>query len=121
MVPSLAAPRIKMKSAAKFTVVLVTAPDLKTARSLARAALEARLVACANLIPTIESHYWWQGKIESSAEVLIIFKTQKTKLKALEKTIIANHPYDTPEFLVLALGAGNQKYLRWLGVCVGQA
>ena len=46
-------------------MVLVTAPDLKTARKLARAALAARLVACANLIPRIESHYWWQGKIES--------------------------------------------------------
>ena len=103
-----------MKSAAPFAIVLVTAPDLKTARSLARAALEARLVACANLIPKIESHYWWQGKMESSAEVLIIFKTQKSKLKALEKTIIANHPYDTPEFLVLSLTSGNKKYLDWL-------
>lgn len=108
-----------MKSAAPFAIVLVTALDLKTARCLARAALAARLVACANLIPKIESHYWWQGKMESSAEVLIIFKTQKSKLKALEKTIIANHPYDTPEFLVLPLIAGSQKYLDWLGAGAG--
>jgi periplasmic divalent cation tolerance protein len=99
----------------KFAIVLVTAPDLKTARALAKAALQARLIACANLVPKIESHYWWQGKIESSAEVLLVLKTQKSKLAALEKMILAQHPYDTPEFLVLPLSAGSQKYLDWLG------
>ena len=103
-----------MKSAANFSVVLVTAPDLKTARALARAALSARLVACASLIPGIESHYWWRRKIESGNEVLLILKTQKSKLSALEKLVLARHPYDTPEFIVLPLSAGNQKYLDWL-------
>jgi len=103
-----------MKPAAKFTIVLVTAPDLKTARALAKAALQARLVACANLIPKIESHYWWHGKIESGAEVLLVLKTQKSKLAALEKLILANHPYDMPEFLVLPLSAGGNKYLEWI-------
>ena len=103
-----------MKSAAKFAIVLVTAPDLKTARMLAKAALQARLIACANLIPKVESHYWWQGKIESGAEVLLVFKTSKAKLAALEKLMLAKHPYDTPEFLVLPLSAGNERYLDWL-------
>jgi periplasmic divalent cation tolerance protein len=101
-------------SAAKFFVVLVTTPDLKTARALAKAALRAKLIACANLIPKIESHYWWQGKIESGAEVLLILKTQKAKLAALEELVLARHPYDTPEFLVLPLKAGSKKYLDWL-------
>jgi periplasmic divalent cation tolerance protein len=103
-----------MKDAATFAVVLVTAPDLKTARALAKAALQERLIACANLVPKIESHYRWRGKIESGAEVLLILKTVKTKLAALEKLILANHPYDTPEFLVLPLSAGSRKYLDWL-------
>ncbi len=103
-----------MKQASNAVVVLVTAPQLDTARALAKAALSARLVACANLIPKIESHYWWQGKLESSAEVLILFKTTKAKLKALEKFIVANHPYDTPELLVLPIGAGNKRYLDWV-------
>ena len=103
-----------MKSATKFAVVLVTAPDLKTARALARAALSARLIACANLVPKIESHYWWQGKIESGAEVLLVLKTQKSRLAALEKLVLAKHPYGTPEFLAMPLSAGNQRYLDWL-------
>jgi periplasmic divalent cation tolerance protein len=103
-----------MKSAAKLAVVLITAPDLKTARALAKAALQERLIACANLVPKIESHYRWRGKIESNGEVLIIFKTTKSRLATLEKLVLANHPYDTPEFLVLPLSAGNRKYLTWL-------
>ena len=85
---------------------------------LSRSALKSRLVACANLIPKIESHYWWKGKIESSAEVLILFKTTKAKLKALEKLIVAKHPYDTPEFIVLPITAGNKRYLDWLSASV---
>src|SRR5688500_956252 len=74
-----------MKSARDFSIVLVTAPDLKTARALAK----ARLIACANLLPKIASHYWWQGKIESgnvlvqrvfNAEVAEVFAEGRRKI-----------------------------------------
>lgn len=103
-----------MKSARSFAVVFVTAPGFKTARALAKAALKTRLAACANLIPGLESHYWWQGKIERGAEVLILFKTTRTKLPALEKLILARHPYDTPEFIALSIDSGTPRYLRWV-------
>ena len=105
---------MRTKSAARYAVVLVTAPELKTARALAKAALTAKLIACANLIPKIESHYRWRGKIESSAEVLLIMKSTNSKLAALEKLVLSRHPHDTPEFLVLPLTAGSRKYLDWL-------
>jgi periplasmic divalent cation tolerance protein len=107
-----------LKMGSQSRIALVTAPDLKTARVLSKVAVRSRLVACANLIPKIESHYWWKGKIESSAEVLIIFKTTKTKLKALEKLIVEKHPYDTPEFIVLLITSGNKRYLDWLSAGV---
>ena len=103
-----------MKFTAQFALVLVTAPDIKTARALARAVLKTKLIACANLVPKVESHYWWQGKLKSGTEVLLILKTSKPKLAALERLILAQHPYDTPEFLVLPLSAGNARYLDWL-------
>jgi len=105
-----------MKSASKFAVVLVTAPDLKTARVLAKAALRAQLIACANLVPKVESHYWWREKIESGPEVLLVLKTQSSRLPALEKLILTRHPYDTPEFLVLPLQSANGRYLSWLAL-----
>ena len=103
-----------MKRTAKFSVVLVTAPDMKTARKLARAALAERLIACANLVPRLESHYWWQDKIESSSEVLLLLKTTTARLPALQQLILARHPYTTPEFLVLPVQRGARRYLDWL-------
>lgn len=107
-----------MKSAARFALVLVTAPDLKTARELAKAALESRLIACANLLPKVESHYWWQGKLESGPEVLMVMKTTRRRLPKLEQLILAKHPYDTAEFLVLPIGSGSARYLDWLAASV---
>jgi len=109
-----------MKTAARFALVLVTAPDLKTARELAKAALESRLIACANLLPKAESHYWWQGKLECGAEVLMVMKTARRRLRKLEQLISAKHPYDTAEFLVLPIGSGSARYLDWLAGSVAE-
>ena len=107
-----------MKSKLKHALVFVTAPEIKTARKLAKAALTARVAACANLIPKLESHYWWQGKLESSAEVLILFKTTAACLARLERLILKNHPYNTPEFVVVRLDGGSRRYLRWVDASV---
>ena len=98
----------------RFALVLVTVPDLKTARALAKACLESRGAACVNIIPRLESHYWWQGKIERGNELLLLIKTTVPKLRALEKCVLANHPYDTPEFVVLPISGGNKRYLDWI-------
>lgn len=103
-----------MKSAAAFALVLITAPDIKTARALARAALRAKLVACVNLVLRIESHYWWQGKLERSSEVLLVMKARRTQIAPLEKLILKEHPYETPEILTLPLSSGTPRYLAWL-------
>ena len=103
-----------MKSAAQFRIVLVTAPNRKVARRLAKSALQAHLAACANLVPGVESHYWWRGRMESAAEVLIIFKTIRRHLRQLEELVLVNHPYETPEFVVLPVSSGSQRYLDWL-------
>ena len=107
-----------MKSGNDFFVIFVTVPDLKVARRLARGALAAKLVACANIILKVESHFWWQGKIDSSNEVLIIFKTTHPKVRAFEKFVLANHPYNTPEFVALQMSSGTKRYLDWLAASV---
>jgi uncharacterized protein involved in tolerance to divalent cations len=103
----------KAMPSGKFLLALVTTPDLKTARELAQAALKKRLIACANLIPRIESHYRWKGRLEIGAEVLMVLKTTASRLSALEKLIVSNHPYDTPEFIVLPVSGGNKRYMDW--------
>lgn len=105
------------KAAETFTVVLVTAPDMQVARKIARAALKARLIACANLVPRLESHYRWQGKIESANEVLMILKTRTARLDELERVVLANHSYETPEFIALPASRINRRYAQWLLEC----
>ena len=95
-------------------MVLVTAPDIDTARRMASVILTERLAACANLVPGIESHYWWKGKLESSGEVLMILKTTRDALEPLERCILAAHPYQVPEFVVLPFTNGSSTYLDWL-------
>jgi periplasmic divalent cation tolerance protein len=102
-----------VKSRSPLLIVLVTVPNAKVARELAQAALRQRLIACANLLPGIESHFWWKGKIEKGSEVLLLLKTTKARVKALEKLILEKHPYDTPEFVVVETGFTTERYLRW--------
>jgi len=104
----------------RFAVVLVTAPDVKVARKLAKACLEARAAACVNIVPRVESHYWWQGKVERGNELLLLIKTTTARLDALEKCVLANHPYDTPEFVVLPISTGNRRYLKWISESVSR-
>ncbi len=104
---------IMPEASRRFKLVLVTAPESRTAKRLARLALEQRLAACANIVPALESHYWWKGRVERSREVLILFKTTGRLLRALEQLVIAEHPYDTPEFVALSVSAGNKRYLQW--------
>ncbi len=103
-----------MKATNSFAVVLVTTPTAAVARKLVQAALEQRLIACANILPRIESWYWWKGRIESGKEQLLVMKTRRTRLPRLEKIVRQLHPYDTPEFIALPLSAGSQRYLDWI-------
>lgn len=107
-----------MKHTRQHVVVLVTAPDLKSAKALASAALEARLAACVNVIPKIESFFWWEGKLQKADEAQMVFKTTLAKVTELEKLIEEKHSYDTPEFLVLPAVGGNSQYLEWLNTSV---
>ena len=105
-----------MPSKTAFSLVLVTTPDIRTARKLAKSVLRARLAACANLVPKVESHYWWKGRIEMSSEVLMIIKTPVRRLAALERLVLSEHPYEVPEFIVLPITSGNRRYLAWVNL-----
>src|SRR3954454_12622467 len=95
-------------------LAFVTAPDLKTARKLARAVLEPKLAACVNIIPKVESHYWWEGKLAKGSELLLVIKTTGSRVKVLQAAILKAHPYDTAEFIVLPIQTGSRRYLDWI-------
>lgn len=97
-----------------FRVCLVTLPDREIARKIAENIVSAKLCACANLIPGLESVYAWQGKVETSAEILMVIKTQQSCVSALDARIRELHPYSVYEFIVLPVLYGNTDYLQWI-------
>lgn len=99
---------------AEFSLFYTTFPDEPTAQKISRTLLEEKLVACTNLFPVVQSQYWWQGKIESSKECVMILKSE-SRLKAdLQKRYLELHPYETPCFLEIPVVSGNPGYLNWL-------
>ena len=103
-----------MRDTHHHVVILVTAPDIKVAKALAAAVLEARLAACANVVPKVESFFWWEDKLQKADETQVVFKTTTARLADLEKLVNEKHPYDTPEFLVLPTMGGSEGYLDWI-------
>ncbi|MGH7804266.1 MAG: divalent-cation tolerance protein CutA, partial [Candidatus Binatia bacterium] len=83
-------------------VVLMTAGSVEEAARIARALVEERLAACVNLVPGIRSIYRWQGAIADDAEVLLVAKTRRASLDALERRVRELHSYEVPEVLALA-------------------
>jgi periplasmic divalent cation tolerance protein len=101
-------------SLAQVRIVVTTADSQEEAERLGRTLVEERLVACATMVPTVQSIYRWQGEIESARETLLLLKTESEKLEALEMRLGELHSYDVPEFLVLPVEGGSHAYLEWL-------
>ena len=99
----------------EYVVVLTTMPADAGAPELARTLVEERLAACVNLLPPMDSVYRWDGEVESETERQVIIKTARERVPALWERLRELHPYETPEFVVLALEDGSEAYLRWLG------
>lgn len=100
-------------------LVLCTFPDLGKARETGTALVESQLAACVNLIPAIESIYRWQGKVETSTEVLAIFKTTPAAYPLFESRLKELHPYDVPEIVAIKPEEVSAAYARWVGENVG--
>jgi periplasmic divalent cation tolerance protein len=96
-------------------VVLVSCGSAKEARKIARAVLEQRLAACANIVTTpVQSIYRWKGKVESAREFLLIIKTTQSRFAKLKAEVKRLHSYDVPEIIALPIAAGATSYLNWI-------
>lgn len=98
----------------EIVCVLVTASNPEEGRVLARALLEARLAACVNIVPGVESHYWWQGKLDQGAECQLIIKTRAVLLARVIACVKQHHSYTAPEIIALPVVDGSPDYLTWV-------
>lgn len=98
-----------------YVIVMTTMPADADSATFAHTLVEARLAACVNVLPPMESVYRWEGKVDQERERQLIIKTSRSRLAAVWERVRDLHPYDVPEFLVLPVVDGNDAYLRWIG------
>jgi periplasmic divalent cation tolerance protein len=97
-----------------FIVVFVTCGSEEEALKIARALVEERLAACANIVSPLRSIYRWEGKIWDEKEWLLIIKTQQSTFEDLSKRVKALHSYSVPEIIALPIVEGSPAYLNWI-------
>ena len=95
-------------------LVLVTIDSEEAAAAMARALLESKLIACANIVPRIRSIYSWEGKIQDDHESLMLIKTTASRMAEIKAEVQRLHSYDTPEVIGFSIDDGLPDYLRWI-------
>jgi periplasmic divalent cation tolerance protein len=95
-------------------IVLTTTPNADEAASLARWIVEAKLAACVQILPQMTSVYFWEGKVQTEPEHLLLLKTLEEKFDALSEFIRKNHSYDVPEIVALRAEDVSAGYLEWM-------
>jgi periplasmic divalent cation tolerance protein len=97
-----------------LAICLVTCPSSEVALGLAKSLVDARLAACVQVIPAIKSVYRWKADICIDEESLLVIKTRRQAVAALKQSVLTNHPYETPQFVVIDPSDASSGYLRWV-------
>ena len=98
----------------QYIIVLVTTPSKAEAEKISQKLLEARLIACANIVGPVVSHFHWAGKVDQAEEFLIFMKSRASLFEELSSEVSRLHSYEVPEILALPVVAGSKAYLEWL-------
>ena len=103
----------KMEESA-YIVLLTTASNSEEAHKIAKVLLSQRKAACVNIVSGISSLFWWQDKLDSAQESLLIVKTKASLLNQIVTLVKEIHSYEVPEIVALPIIGGNQDYLEWI-------
>ena len=95
-------------------IIFITCANKKEAHRITKALLKEKLAACVNIVDKISSFFWWQGKVDSADELLLIVKSKKTKMPKIIKLVKSLHSYRVPEIIALNIAGGDKDYLRWI-------
>lgn len=95
-------------------LLYVTVPDAESGARIGRRMVDRRLAACANLIPAIQSFYWWEGAVQEDREALLFLKTRRELVPKLMEAVAEEHPYEVPAISAVPLDRVHAPYLQWL-------
>jgi periplasmic divalent cation tolerance protein len=102
-------------------VIFITCANNKEARKIAQSLVQQRLVACVNIVDKINSIFWWQKKVDSASELLLIAKSKKSLIHKIIRQVKLLHSYKVPEIIALPIVAGNRDYINWINESVRQS
>ena len=94
--------------------VYATTRSRAEAERIGRAAVAARLAACANVIGGVTAFYRWEGKLQRGREAVLILKTSSARLRRLIAKVKQLHSYDCPCIEALPVVEGNRDFLEWV-------
>ena len=95
-------------------LVYTTFPDAPTALAIGEALVRARLAACVNVLPGMQSVYAWKGAVERGEEVVAIIKSREGLGEALAASLKERHPYETPIILHLPVADADPDTAAWI-------
>ena len=95
-------------------VILITAANYEEAHRIADALVSQRKAACVNIVPRVNSLFWWQNELDSAQESLLIVKTRASLLPEIIEMVRRAHSYEVPEIIALPVIGGNEAYLKWI-------
>lgn len=93
---------------------LCSCPDDASATRIADALVGERLAACVSIVPGVRSVYRWHGKVERAGEMLLLVKTSAARADTLRERIVALHPHELPEVIMVETNGGLPAYLDWV-------
>ena len=102
-------------------VILITCANKRQAERIAGKLVKQKLVACVNIIDKIKSIFWWEKKIDSATEVLLVAKSKKSLVHRIVMQVKSLHSYQVPEVIALPIVAGNRDYINWINESIRQS
>ena len=103
-----------MENEEKVVIYITTGTD-EEAQKVAEELLKQRKAACVSILPGVNSIFWWQDKLDSAQEILLIVKTKASLVDEIVRLVTEIHSYDVPEIIALPIMGGNLDYLEWIG------
>ncbi len=103
-----------------YIVVFATFKDIEEAKTIVAQLIYNKEIACANILPSVDSVFFWSGNVCNEKEVFAIMKSKKSKFRSILKTIKSIHSYSVPEVIAIPIIDGNEDYLGWIKDSVGK-
>ena len=97
-------------------IVLITTGSEEEAHKIAELLVNEKKAACVNILPGVDSLFWWKDKLDSARESLLLVKTRASLFPEIVELVKRTHSYEVPEIIALPIIAGSEDYLKWLDI-----